>query len=172
VHGGKYGKVKLARAICYKRRKSIGPAGKNAIPSEIDYDLWHGPADIQESIRGNESDKVQHAANQGPVHYDWHWFWNYGGGDLCNQAIHEIDIARWFLGTHEVSPEVVSVGGRFGYVDLRRDPEHLHLDPQLRRRPAHHRSLRPDLRRQDRRSDEQVRQVQGEQPEREVGQVA
>ena len=122
VHAGKYGKVKLARAICYKRRKSIGPAQKNAIPSEIDYDLWNGPADIQESIRGNETDKVQHAANNGPVHYDWHWFWNYGGGDLCNQAIHEIDIARWFLNTHEVSAETVSVGGRFGYVDCAETP--------------------------------------------------
>lgn len=122
VHAGKYGKVKLARAICYKRRKSIGPAKKNAIPSEIDYDLWHGPADLQESIRGNQTDKVQQSSSFGPVHYDWHWFWNYGGGDLCNQAIHEIDIARWFLGTHEVSPEVVSVGGRFGYVDCGETP--------------------------------------------------
>ncbi len=122
VHAGKYGKVKLARAICYKRRKSIGPAQKNAIPSEVDNNLWHGPADIQESVRGNETDKVNEASNQGPVHYDWHWFWNYGGGDLCNQAIHEIDIARWFLGTHEVAPEVVSVGGRFGYTDCAETP--------------------------------------------------
>jgi len=122
VHAGEYGKVKLARAICYKRRKSIGPAKKNEIPSTIDYDLWNGPADIMESIRGNQSDKTSETANTGPVHYDWHWFWNYGGGDLCNQAIHEIDIARWFLGTHEVAPEVVSVGGRFGYVDCAETP--------------------------------------------------
>ena len=122
VHAGEYGKVKVARAICYKRRKSIGPAKKNALPAEIDNDLWHGPADLQESIRGNESDKVTEAANNGPIHYDWHWFWNYGGGDLCNQAIHEIDIARWFLGTHEVATEVVSVGGRFGYVDCAETP--------------------------------------------------
>ena len=122
VHAGKYGKVKVSRAICYKRRKSIGPATKNAIPSEIDYDLWNGPADIQESIRGNQSDKVQETGSAGAVHYDWHWFWNYGGGDLCNQAIHEIDIARWFLNTQEVSPEVVSVGGRFGYVDCAETP--------------------------------------------------
>jgi predicted dehydrogenase len=122
VHAGKYGKVKVARAICYKRRKSIGPAKKNAIPSEIDYDLWHGPAELQESIRGNQTDKTQQSSSFGAVHYDWHWFWNYGGGDLCNQAIHEIDIARWFLGTHEVAPEVVSVGGRFGYVDCGETP--------------------------------------------------
>jgi predicted dehydrogenase len=122
VHAGKYGKVKVSRAICYKRRKSIGPAKKNAIPAEIDYDLWNGPADVQESVRGNQTDKIQETGNGGPVHYDWHWFWNYGGGDLCNQAIHEIDIARWFLNTHEVAPEVVSVGGRFGYVDCAETP--------------------------------------------------
>jgi predicted dehydrogenase len=122
VHAGKYGKVKVSRAICYKRRKSIGPAKKNEIPSTIDYDLWNGPADIQESIRGNQSDKNAETTSAGAVHYDWHWFWNYGGGDLCNQAIHEIDIARWFLGTHEVAPEVVSVGGRFGYVDCAETP--------------------------------------------------
>jgi predicted dehydrogenase len=122
VHAGKYGKVKVSRAICYKRRKSIGPAKKNAVSADIDYDLWNGPADIQESIRGNQTDKVNETGSQGSVHYDWHWFWNYGGGDLCNQAIHEIDIARWFLNTHEVSPEVVSVGGRFGYVDCAETP--------------------------------------------------
>ena len=122
VHAGKYGKVKVARAICYKRRKSIGPAKKNEIPSTIDYDLWNGPADIQESIRGNQSDKNSETTSTGSVHYDWHWFWNYGGGDLCNQAIHEIDIARWFLGTHEVAPEVISIGGRFGYVDCAETP--------------------------------------------------
>lgn len=122
VHSGVYGKVKVSRAICYKRRKSIGPAMKNAVSADIDYDLWNGPADIQESIRGNQTDKIQQTASQGSVHYDWHWFWNYGGGDLCNQAIHEIDIARWFLNTHEVAPEVVSVGGRFGYVDCAETP--------------------------------------------------
>lgn len=122
VHAGKYGKVKVSRAICYKRRKSIGPAQKNSLPSEIDYDLWNGPADIHETIRGHQTDKVNQSGNFGAVHYDWHWFWNYGGGDLCNQAIHEIDIARWFLNTSEVSPEVVSVGGRFGYVDCAETP--------------------------------------------------
>ncbi len=122
VHAGLYGKVKVARALCYKRRKSIGPAKKREIPSNIDYDLWNGPADIQESIRGNQTDKLIETSSMGPVHYDWHWFWNYGGGDMCNQAVHEVDIARWFLNTHEVAPEVMSIGGRLGYSDCGETP--------------------------------------------------
>ena len=122
VHAGVYGKVKVARALCYKRRKSIGPAKKNPIPANIDYDLWNGPADIQESIRGNQTDPVNETKSFGAVHYDWHWFWNYGGGDMCNQAIHEIDIARWFLNTHEVAPEVMSIGGRLSYSDCGETP--------------------------------------------------
>ncbi len=122
VHAGVYGKVKVARGICYKRRKSIGPAKKTQLPSNIDYDLWNGPADIQESIRGHQIDPVNETKSFGPVHYDWHWFWNYGGGDMCNQAIHEIDIARWFLNTHEVAPEVMSIGGRLSYSDCGETP--------------------------------------------------
>ena len=50
-------------------------------------------------------------------HYDWHWFWDYGNGDLGNQGIHQMDIARWFLGEPELAPRVWSVGGRLGYDD-------------------------------------------------------
>ena len=122
VHGGVYGKVLVSRAICYKRRKSIGPAKKNAIPSTINYDLWCGPSPMAESVRGNQTDPENETKSQGPVHYDWHWFWNWGGGDLCNQCIHEIDIARWFLNEPDVAPNVVSVGGRFGYRDCAETP--------------------------------------------------
>ncbi len=51
------------------------------------------------------------------LHYDWHWVWNTGNGDLGNQGIHEMDIARWALGKMELSPMVFSVGGRLGYID-------------------------------------------------------
>ena len=51
------------------------------------------------------------------LHYDWHWVWPTGSGDLGNQGIHQMDIARWALGKPQLSPSVVSVGGRFGYVD-------------------------------------------------------
>ena len=51
------------------------------------------------------------------LHYDWHWIYDYGNGDLGNQGIHEMDIARWFLGYEALSPRVMSIGGRLGYDD-------------------------------------------------------
>jgi predicted dehydrogenase len=51
------------------------------------------------------------------LHYDWHWVYDTGNGDMGNQGIHQMDIARWFLGVNELSPRVMSVGGRLGYDD-------------------------------------------------------
>ena len=105
VAAGNLGKIKIARGLCYKPRGSIGKvAAEQPVPSEIDYDLWCGPAPKDPVRRGN-------------LHYDWHWVWNYGNGDLGNQGIHQMDIARWFLGEMELAPRVFSLGGRFGYVD-------------------------------------------------------
>ncbi len=105
VQGGNLGKILLSRGLCYKRRASIGETeGAQAIPDTIDYDLWCGPAPKTELTRKK-------------LHYDWHWTWNYGNGDLGNQGIHQMDIARWFLGEMELAPSVWSVGGRLGYKD-------------------------------------------------------
>src|SRR5437899_7473281 len=105
LHSGNVGKVKLARAFCYKLRPSIKKTdGPQPIPSTVDYDLWCGPAPLEPLMRKR-------------LHYDWHWFWNYGNGDLGNQGIHEMDKARWGLGKNTLPNSVVSVGGRFGYID-------------------------------------------------------
>ena len=105
VHAGNLGKIELSRGLCYKPRRSIGKVdGVQSIPPEIDYDLWCGPAP-----------KVPLRRKR--LHYDWHWVWDTGNGDLGNQGIHQMDIARWFLGESELSPVVFSVGGRLGYDD-------------------------------------------------------
>ncbi len=110
VKSGKLGKMIIARGLCYKPRGSIGKTeGPQEVPSNINYDLWCGPAPLDPPRRNS--------GKYGPVHYDWHWFWAYGCGDLGNQGIHQMDIARWFLGANELSPKVISVGGRLGYVD-------------------------------------------------------
>ena len=56
------------------------------------------------------------------MHYDWHWQWPYGGGDLCNQGVHEMDVARWGLGESGLSKRVFSYGGRLGYEDAGETP--------------------------------------------------
>jgi predicted dehydrogenase len=105
VRAGKLGKILRARGLCYKRRASIGKVdGPQPIPPEIDYDLWCGPAPKEPLMRKR-------------LHYDWHWVWPTGSGDLGNQGIHQMDISRWILGETMLSPRVWSIGGRLGYVD-------------------------------------------------------
>ena len=107
---GHLGKIIRARGLCYKRRESIGKTtGPQPVPETVNYDLWCGPAPLNPPRRNSKKN--------GPIHYDWHWFWEYGNGDLGNQGIHQMDIARWVLGEPEISPRVISIGGRLGYED-------------------------------------------------------
>jgi predicted dehydrogenase len=113
VRDGNLGKIKIARGLCYKSRSSIGNVSSpTPIPDYIDYNLWCGPAPMEPLMRAK-------------LHYDWHWFWHTGNGDLGNQGIHQMDIARWFLGEDELSPRVFSVGGRLGYKDDGQTPNTL-----------------------------------------------
>lgn len=105
LHEGNLGKIIRARGLCYKRRPSIGKTtGPQTVPEGIDYDVWTGPAPM-EPLRRKK------------LHYDWHWVWPTGNGDLGNQGIHQMDIARWALGENALSPSVFSFGGRLGYED-------------------------------------------------------
>jgi predicted dehydrogenase len=102
---GELGEIKLVRGFCYKRRNSIGKAaGPQPIPPAIDYDLWTGPAPLKPLMRKQ-------------LHYDWHWFWDTGNGDIGNQGIHEVDMCRWALRVQGYPERVVSMGGRYGYAD-------------------------------------------------------
>jgi predicted dehydrogenase len=105
IHGGGIGKLQVARALCYKRRKSIGDVqGEQPIPPSVHYGLWLGPAPERPLDRQN-------------LHYDWHWVWDYGNGDLGNQGVHQMDVALWGVNKKHLPRHVMSVGGRFGYVD-------------------------------------------------------
>jgi predicted dehydrogenase len=102
---GNLGKILYARGLCYKPRPSIGKvSGPQPIPPGIDYDLWCGPAPMEPLMRKN-------------LHYDWHWVWPTGNGDIGNQGVHEMDQCRWVLGQQTLPERVFSFGGRFGYDD-------------------------------------------------------
>jgi hypothetical protein len=110
VHGGALGEIRLVTGTCYKPRRPIGKLDKPlTIPGTIDYDLWCGPA-------------KQEVLYRPQLHYDWHWNFNTGNGDLGNQGIHQMDIARWMLGESTLAPRVFSLGGRVGYEDAGNTP--------------------------------------------------
>jgi predicted dehydrogenase len=104
LRDGGIGDVKLARGICHRDRTSIGPRGEYDVPATVDLNLWCGPAPMGKLTRPR-------------FHYDWHWQWDYGNGDIGNQGIHQMDLARWGLGASGLAQSVLSYGGRVGYED-------------------------------------------------------
>ena len=104
IASGKNGKLEIALGTCHKRRGSIGFKDTKDPPSELDFDVWTGPA-AKEDFHDNL------------VHYNWHWFWNYGNGDIGNQGVHQMDIARWMIPGAVWPKSVICFGGRFGYKD-------------------------------------------------------
>ncbi len=104
LKGGKLGKPVAGYGLCYKRRASIGKVpGPQSIPKHVNYDLWAGPAPLRPLMRQN-------------LHYDWHWVWDTGNGDIGNQGVHEMDLIRWGMNVG-LPKRVLSFGGRFGYTD-------------------------------------------------------
>ena len=105
IQQGNLGKILAVHGLCYKRRKSIGKVdGPQPIPESINYDLWSGPAPLVPLRRSR-------------VHYDWHWVWDTGNGDIGNQGVHEMDMCRWVINQKGLPKQVMSIGGRFGYDD-------------------------------------------------------
>lgn len=102
---GHLGEVKLSRGLNYKTRESIGKVAQpSKVSKRLDYNLWCGPRPML---------PVQRRL----LHYDWHWIWEFGNGDIGNQGPHQLDVARWALDqmTHPV--KAFSFGARWGYDD-------------------------------------------------------
>lgn len=104
LRDGKLGRVRHVHGLCYKPRPPIGKVGFGRAPESVDYSLWCGPAPF-EPLRRKD------------LHYDWHWQWPTGNGDLGNQGIHQVDVARWIIGDEGLPTRMISIGGRVGYAD-------------------------------------------------------
>jgi predicted dehydrogenase len=103
LHGGVIGRVLCARAAHSAIRSSIGRGSAAPVPEWLDWDLWQGPAP-RRPYRDNL------------VHYNWHFFWHYSGGEIVNNGVHKIDVARWGLGV-EFPRQVSSTGGKLCFQD-------------------------------------------------------
>lgn len=111
IKQGSLGKVQRVHAITYNARLSIGKvSGPQIIPATCDYNLFQGPAPLTPLMRKN-------------LHYDWHWCWPTGTGEMGNLGGHVLDDCRWTTGVTSMAPRVVSLGGRFGYDDDGQTPD-------------------------------------------------
>jgi predicted dehydrogenase len=108
MNSGLIGNVYFSRGLCYKWRDTIGRASPEPVPAGVNYDLWTGPAPMK-------------PFTQNRFHYKWHWIWDTGNGDLGNQGIHELDLARWGLGV-ELPTKVTAIGGHFLFDDDQETP--------------------------------------------------
>lgn len=115
LRSGVIGEVYAAKGICYKRRKSIGHRADSAVPRGVDWDMFLGPAPTR-------------PFNELRFKYNWHWFWDTGNGDLGNQGVHQMDVARWGLGLpdhHGTLRSVSASGGKLVYRDDQETPNTL-----------------------------------------------
>lgn len=106
---GVIGDLYMAKALCFKRRKSIGKTPAEPVPPGLDWDKFLGPAPMRPYTKNRFA-------------YNWHWFWDTGNGDIGNQGVHEFDVARWGLGEVGMPRTAVSTGGKYVYDDDQETP--------------------------------------------------
>jgi len=121
ISDGHLGKVLVAKAWESAKQGSIGKPADSSPPEGVDYDFWLGPA-------------PNRAFNPRRFHGHWRWFFDYGTGDLGNDGVHRIDIARWALDTagraQGMEPlymptRISSLGGKWYFDDLQEWPDSL-----------------------------------------------
>lgn len=118
MRSGLIGNIYMSRGLCYKWRDTIGHAAPEPVPAGVDYDLWTGPAPFKPFTKNR-------------FHYNWHWIWDTGNGDLGNQGIHQVDLARWGLGV-ELPNKITALGGHFLFDDDQQTPNVLTVAYEFR----------------------------------------
>jgi len=108
IHNGAIGDIYQSNFFFPGHRDSIGFKEPKEPPAWLNWDLWVGPAPMQ-------------PYHENLVHYNWHWFWDFGNGELGNNGIHLLDVSRWAMGKR-LPVRVQCTGGRFGYKDQAQTP--------------------------------------------------
>lgn len=103
IHDGIIGRPYFGKGWYANNRRSIGIGKETPVPDWLDYELWQGPA-----VRKPYKDNL--------IHYNWHWFWHYGQGELPGNGIHILDLLRWGMQV-DYPVRVSSTGGRYRYRD-------------------------------------------------------
>jgi len=113
IQDGQFGRLKISYGYACKPRRGIGFKEPTDPPSHLDWNLWRGPACVEKF-------------HENLVHYNWHWFWKTGNGELNNQGTHQLDMAMWPIDQDQVHPvRAMAIGGRFKWDDQGETPNTL-----------------------------------------------
>ena len=110
LHNGAIGRVLVAKAWNSQKRSSIGKAKPGAPPAHLDFDTWLGPVP-----------KVPYQSNM--LHGIWRWWHAFGTGDMGNDGVHDLDIARWGLGVTTHPSRIAALGGKYFFDDDQQFPD-------------------------------------------------
>jgi len=112
LQSGLIGKIHQSRGLCYKRRRSIGKKPDMPTPAGLNWDMFLGPAPMR-------------PFNELRFAYNWHWFWDTGNGDIGNQGVHQMGVARWGMSEPGWPKTAFAHGGKFAYDDDQETPNTL-----------------------------------------------
>ncbi len=110
LRDGAIGTVLVAKAWNSQRRANIGHCEPSDPPPGLDYDIWLGPAPYLPFQRNR-------------LHYTWHWWYAFGTGDIGNDGVHELDIARWGLGARSHPSFIAALGDKYFFDDDQQFPD-------------------------------------------------
>jgi predicted dehydrogenase len=110
LRDGLIGDVLIAKCWNWQMRKNIGHGQPSTPPAGVDYDTWVGPAEW-----------LPYQPNR--FHYEWHWWHNFGCGDVGNDGIHELDYALWGLGVETHPSKISASGGKYFFDDDQQFPD-------------------------------------------------
>jgi predicted dehydrogenase len=102
VRSGKLGKIGLVKVYNLKSGKAFHFGESDPKPHGFDWNTWLGPA------------------KERPYHYrifryGWHKLWDFSGGDLADDGIHQLDLALMLMQNPGVPSSVACSGGRLIY---------------------------------------------------------
>ena len=100
VRSGKLGKIGLVKVFNLKSGGPFKLGDPGTQPANFDWDRWLGRAAAR------------------PYHQrlwqgGWHWNWDYCGGDLTDDSIHQVDLALMVMGDPGLPKSVRALGGRY-----------------------------------------------------------
>jgi len=110
LRDGAIGEVLVAKVWNSQLRSNIGKAKPSDPPAHLDFDLWVGPAPMR-------------PFQKNLLHYNWHWFYDFGTGDMGNDGVHQVDVARWGLGVDTHPTSVAALGGKYFFDDDQEFPD-------------------------------------------------